>query len=183
MLFMFFAHGSAEAIVTTNDPKKGILQVAAALGGALLISIVVAVIAKQKIDRRNLAIVFLGLALVMYLGILEATNTPSKPTDSSQTSSHNHITSQAEVTMTGSGYEPAEVAIRAGESVRWTNDSQWPMWVASDPHPSHDGLKGFDQRQLLRRGQTYQFTFEQAGTYGYHDHLNPAKRGTVRVNP
>jgi plastocyanin len=180
---MLFAHGTTEPILNTNNLKKSILQILAALCISLLLTVILSKIAKQKIDRKNLNVVFIGLALVMYLGILEATNVPPATTNSSQASQHDHTVAQGAVTMTNSGYEPAEITIQAGESVQWTNDSEWPMWVASDPHPSHDGLKGFDQRQLLRRGKTYQFTFEQAGTYGYHDHLNPAKRGTIRVNP
>ena len=68
------------------------------------------------------------------------------------------------------------------------------LWVASNPHPTHEGYDGttrdqhcaagyagptpFDQ---CATGTTYTFTFNQIGTWGYHNHGNHSDTGTVIV--
>lgn len=83
-----------------------------------------------------------------------------------------------EVSYTDSGFEPATITVDAGTEVTWTNDSGSDMWVASDPHPVHTDFGEFDQKQS---GDSYSFTFDEAGTYEYHNHQNSGDTGTVIV--
>lgn len=85
------------------------------------------------------------------------------------------------VAITATGFNPATIKVKVGQSVNWTNQDAKSHQVASDPHPSHDGLSGLEGDPLAK-GESYGFTFDKAGTFTYHDHLDPLKlKGTVVV--
>ncbi len=94
-----------------------------------------------------------------------ATNTPSVKT----------------VTVTSSGFSPAVVTVKVGDTVTFVNNDSGAHWPASNPHPTHTGLSGFDALRGLTAGQSYSFTFTRVGTFGYHDHLNVLLTGMVIV--
>ena len=73
------------------------------------------------------------------------------------------------------------VDIQRGDTVRWTNRDSQPRWPASNVHPVHTDLPGFDALKPLNTGESYEFIFTQSGTFGYHDHLNPSVAGKVIV--
>jgi len=85
------------------------------------------------------------------------------------------------VSITASGFSPATVTVRSGTTVVFQNADTEPHWVASAPHPVHTGLLGFDAASPMAPGAFYAFTFTAPGTFGYHDHLNPATSGRVIV--
>ena len=88
----------------------------------------------------------------------------------------------AVVSITKNGFVPATLVIKAGQTVKWTNDDDSPHRVASDPHPNHTGLSGFDSENNLDAGASFNFNFEKTGTFGYHDHLNPETlKGVISV--
>lgn len=96
--------------------------------------------------------------------------------------SDNKQTFAASIRYTDNGYDPSIVTIKKGESVQWVNDStNGEMWVASNPHPQHSDYPGFDQLQGVAKGSIYTFTFNNAGIWGYHNHLSPDKTGRVIV--
>ena len=78
-------------------------------------------------------------------------------------------------------FSPSEVKIKKGGKVTWINKSQNPVWPASNPHPIHTDYPGFDASRGLANGESYSFTFDKAGSWGYHNHLNPGMRGEVKV--
>jgi plastocyanin len=68
------------------------------------------------------------------------------------------------------------------------------MWVASDPHPIHNGYDGTTVQQHCAAGYagpapfdecaagtSFTFTFDKVGTWGYHDHLDHSVMGTITV--
>ena len=96
------------------------------------------------------------------------------------------------VTYGSNGFSPAEVTIKVGDTVTWTNNGGSNMWVASAKHPTHIVYSGttlaqhcddatdvsFDQ---CKNSNTYSFTFDKAGTWGYHNHSNSSQFGKVIV--
>ncbi len=85
------------------------------------------------------------------------------------------------VVYTDDGFEPAETTIQAGETVEFINQSSGDMHPASDPHPQHTDLPDFDARGRVAPGESYSFTFNEPGQWGYHDHLRSFQTGTVIV--
>lgn len=102
--------------------------------------------------RRLIALVPVAVALVTAGPALSATKT---------------------VQIRAGGFVPARVEINTGDSVRWTNVDKVNHQVVSD--------RGLFASSILRPGQTYTRTFNQGGTYRYHDGLEPTERGAVIV--
>ncbi len=86
-----------------------------------------------------------------------------------------------EVSYTDTGFEPATLEVEAGTTVTFVNNSTGLMWTASDVHPTHDELPGFDQQEGGEAGTKYSFTFTEVGEWTYHNHLVPTDTGTVVV--
>jgi plastocyanin len=84
------------------------------------------------------------------------------------------------VKISGFAFVPQTITIKKGESVTWINEDSTPHDVASDPHPTHTILPGL-RSGTLQNGQSYSFTFEQTGSWGYHCHIHPSMTGTVVV--
>jgi len=103
--------------------------------------------------------------------------------------------SEAVVVFAGSGFSPSEVTIKKGGSVTFRNDGSAKVWPASAFHPTHTAYPGsgigkcgtseaqniFDACRGLAQGETFAFTFNEIGSWNYHDHLNPSKTGRVNV--
>jgi plastocyanin len=90
----------------------------------------------------------------------------------------------AEVIINDEGFSPAELRIKVGTTVTWVNRGEKPHQVASEPHPTHDGLAGFDSLQGVEKDGSYSYTFRKEGRFPYHDHLHPftALVGTIVVD-
>jgi len=90
----------------------------------------------------------------------------------------------AYVDITDTGFTPQTLQIAKGTKVIWVNKDASPHQVASDPYPDHTALPGLFSEKPLAAEESYSFTFSQAGTFTYHDHLHPeAFHGTVVVKP
>lgn len=85
------------------------------------------------------------------------------------------------VTYNESGYSPAKITIKKGTKVTFVNNSSRSMWTASDPHPVHTDHSDFDPRKGSGRGDSYSYSFNESGTYNYHNHLFTSHRGSVVV--
>jgi len=100
---------------------------------------------------------------------------------SSSTSSSSQTQSADTVTFDGTAFSPASLTIKAGTTVTFVNNSDQPMWVASNPHPTHTDYPGFDELKGVGKGGTYSFKFDRVGTWGYHNHLDSGIMGTIVV--
>ncbi len=93
------------------------------------------------------------------------------------------------VGITSSGFNPSSLTIKAGDTVVFQNNDSQLHWPASAVHPTHaaypetGGCLGskFDACTGLAQSETFSFTFNQKGTWNYHDHLNPSLQGIVTV--
>jgi plastocyanin len=93
------------------------------------------------------------------------------------------------------GYSPKTITINKGESVTFTNEHTRGSWPASDLHPTHRNYPGsninkcgsnseediFDACKSLGKGESYTFTFNEVGTWDYHDHMKSSFTGTIIV--
>ena len=153
------------------------------------------------IDKKNALLVVAVLAVASIVGLvipyLQTRGLQQEPL-----SATTNAGPSVEIAYTNNGFEPETITIKVGTTVRWTNTSDKLMWVASNPHPSHTDLSGFDERgtagnddhinqvkNLLpvayaHTGVTiYTYTFRKTGHWGYHNHLVPQDRGVIIVLP
>ncbi len=87
-----------------------------------------------------------------------------------------------DVTVTASGFEPKSLTIKTGDTVIWTNNADRTVFIAPDDHPTHTKYAGVwddDGTGNIAVDESYEFTFEQAGAYTYHNHLQPTVTGTI----
>lgn len=77
-------------------------------------------------------------------------------------------------------FNPSVVTTKVGDTITWVNKDEISRQVASDPHPSHSALPALES-DPLSLGDEFSFTFNEAGTWYYHDHLSPINKGAVIV--
>jgi len=119
---------------------------------------------------------------------------PSSSSNSGTTSQSNPSGSNT-IAITSSGYSPSTLTINKGDTVTFVNQGSSSNWPASNVHPTHTSYPGssiqkcgssqesniFDACHGLRGGESYSFTFNDAGSWRYHDHLHPTSGGTIVV--
>ncbi len=87
----------------------------------------------------------------------------------------------SEVTVTATGFAPATSTVARGATVRFLNADSAAHQVASAPHPTHTIYPPLNG-DVLQSGASFDVVFSKAGTYKYHDHLNPGLTGSVTVS-
>ncbi len=95
------------------------------------------------------------------------------------------------VSYSANGYSPATVTVKKGQAVMFVNNEDTETWPASAIHPTHgvypektgaDCLgSAFDSCRGLKKGESWEFTFNHVGTWRYHDHLHARHTGSVVV--
>lgn len=81
-----------------------------------------------------------------------------------------------DVRIEGYQYQPAEVTIRVGDSVRWTNHEKRTSHSVLFPR---DG--GLESERLFPQ-ESWQRRFEKPGRYDYHCGPHPEMKGVVVVS-
>lgn len=79
----------------------------------------------------------------------------------------------AAVEIKGFAFNPDTMTIEKGTTVTWTNRDGAPHTVT--------GIGNDINSQTLSQGQTYSYTFNEAGTFDYQCHIHPSMRGKVVV--
>lgn len=108
-------------------------------------------------------------------------STSTSAPSTGQTSEDGDSSEQLTIRYDGSSFTPSTLTIRQGDTVTFVNGSSTLVWPASDDHPVHDDLSGFDALEGLAEGEEYSFTFNEAGEWGYHNHLASTEGGTIIV--
>jgi plastocyanin len=70
-------------------------------------------------------------------------------------------------------FNPATLNVQVGTKVTWKNLDSAAHHVVSDTGAFDSGV--------LNNGQSYSFTFNQAGNYPYHCSIHPSMKGTIVV--
>jgi plastocyanin len=138
---------------------------------------------KKSVIFALAAVVVLGLGVFVFAGISKdgSNNNSDQVATDAVSGNGSQIEVAATISYTDSGFEPANQDVVAGQTVRFVNNSSVSMWVASDDHPTHTDYPEFDSKQGVGPGETYDFTFEEVGKWGYHDHLNDEFKGSITV--
>ena len=81
-----------------------------------------------------------------------------------------------EVSIRNLRYDPAELNIKVGETVKWTNDDDRDHTVVS-----RDKESKF-KSPVLHQGESWSMTFDKAGKFSYGCRLHPRMRGVIIVS-
>lgn len=98
----------------------------------------------------------------------------SSSSNSSSTGSTTPTTTDA-VTIQNFAFNPANITVKAGTTVTWTNKDSVAHTVTET-----DGQTGPNSGDV-NPNSTYMFTFAKAGTYHYHCSIHTEMVGTVTV--
>lgn len=80
------------------------------------------------------------------------------------------------VNIQDSAYSPANIRVKKGATVTWTNQDS----IQHDIMPDEES-DNFKASELLSQGESYSFTFNEVGTYTYHCTPHPFMKGSVEV--
>ena len=105
--------------------------------------------------------------LVLVVSMLAVAGAAPAVTQSDATATHN-------VAILATGFQPAQVIARVGDTVTWRNADTKPHRVVSE-------TGGFPASPLLQPGETYSFRFGTASAYSYRDGTDESKTGIIHV--
>jgi len=122
--------------------------------------------------------------------------TEIKEGSSQSSGSENSVKIANEIEMTSSGFSPATLNIKQGDKVTFVNKDSSAHWPASAMHPTHTVYPGsdikkcgtneerniFDACNDIPPGESWSFTFNEKGNWGYHDHLSASLFGKIIVS-
>lgn len=119
------------------------------------------------------AVLFLGgCSLYGNQTVAPAPVTPAQPGVGATNNQANTTNNQADaVSIKNFAFNPAELAVKLGDTVTWTNDDSAPHQIKSTSFNS----------AVLSTGQSYSFTFTQAGTFDYSCAIHPSMAGKIIV--
>ncbi len=80
----------------------------------------------------------------------------------------------SEVSIAAFRFQPADVEVAVGTTVRWANDEDAVAHTTTGD--------GWDSG-TLEPGESFEFTFSEAGTFDYVCTIHPSMQGTVTVAP
>ncbi len=123
-------------------------------------------------------IIFVAVALIALVGIATIKSTNNSKSNTSATNPPVQSSSSAPnaVVLKDFSFAPSKVVIKKGTKVTWTN-----MDDAHHTVTPTSGASDFIASQLLGQGESYEFTFNSAGTYTYKCDPHPYMKGTVEV--
>lgn len=137
---------------------------------------------KRKITKTRLAMLLAACLLVVALVIAYRITDKDTSQKDSTTVTQPETLETAQVGLTNQGFSPQTITIKVGQSVVWTNQDTLSRQIAADPHPVHENLAGFTVSEPLQSGDSFSFTFDEKGTYTFHDESKPLEfKGTVIV--
>lgn len=137
---------------------------------------------KAATSTTQRTVVFAGvlivIGLLVFWGLFSFLSGKQKP--SSTTNVATALPAEVAVEVKENGFVPKEVTIDVGSAVRWVNKTNGKVTVNSDDHPTHRKYKELNLGEFAK-DSTVVLIFTKAGTYTYHDHLHPNRKGSVTV--
>lgn len=85
------------------------------------------------------------------------------------------------ITRNASVFTPSSVTITAGDQIKWINSSGDDIQPSSDPHPEHTNYTALNMGVIANGASSTTAALNNTGTWGYHDHLDTGKTGTIII--
>lgn len=127
----------------------------------------------------NKIVIFVALILVFSLVGCAKQQVQTAPQQTQQQNSANEgrvtfevLPNVPEVRISGFAFNPSNLTVSIGETVKWINDDSVAHTVTSD---------GNFRSGELKTGDSYEFRFATPGIYDYSCSIHPSMKGTVLV--
>lgn len=105
---------------------------------------------------------------------IASSGTPG-PTDIQDSPTPSMVARVYTVSYDAGVFSPTNLRIHAGDTVRFKNESIFPIHVVSDD------IVGFDSVGDVPQGSYFAFTFAARGTFGYYNQHNKDQTGSIIV--
>jgi plastocyanin len=172
-------------MLSKNDDNKTVLATLALMLLSLSVASSIAISAPHYASAQGVTGQGGGYATnATMMGASNATNaTATGASGGNTTTSSVSIVSGAS-TLTTDAYSPNPIQVSVGTTVTWTNNDSQPHTVTSGSNGQPDNKFNSSPNftPLLNPGQTFSFTFTEAGEYPYFCTLHPNMVGTVSVS-
>jgi plastocyanin len=106
-----------------------------------------------------------GLVYLGYFYYWSNYKTPSQPVQSTQSANQNSVN------ISNFSFNPADLTVKAGTAVTWTNNDSTTHTVTFDSFQSGN----------IAPGSSYSHTFSDKGTFNYHCSIHPSMTGKVVI--
>jgi plastocyanin len=121
--------------------------------------------------RRSTLLATLATAALV-LGCAGATSSPTAA-PATQTEAASHAGGGSDVSIVDFAFEPADLTVAVGDTVTWTNTgaaTHTVKWQDGEP-----------ESERLESGETYERTFDTAGSFPYVCGIHSQMTGTITV--
>jgi plastocyanin len=123
--------------------------------------------------KKKIALLTLTLAGIIILSGCSSYGTPAK-TSLANTPAQTSATAQTQsnaINIQNFAFSPATLTVKKGAVVTWTNNDSVPHQIKSATFNSSS----------LSKGQTFSFTFNDAGSFDYSCAIHPSMSGKIIV--
>jgi plastocyanin len=133
-----------------------------------------------------IGLVAVVIIIVVALVALGGSKNESQPSETSSTvptqaqSQQQQQVTTVTITADSSGFSPAQLTVKTGTRVIWTNKSGSDISVNSAEHPTHRLFRELNLGHVPNDSNA-SVVFDKPGTYKYHNHYSPSQTGTVVV--
>ena len=128
-----------------------------------------------------IAVVFVAIVAGAALFMFPRTGTsPSPQIESQPEAITSDVPLAATITYTNDGFTPKDLRVKVGDIINVVNTSSRSLQFSSDPHPIHTKNPELNA-QTISAGASVNVTVTAQGTFGFHDHLDSTKTGTLVV--
>ena len=110
----------------------------------------------------------------VFISACSYTQAPAAQNQPVEAQAGNSAAAENSVIMKGFAFNPAELTVKKGTTVTWTNQDSAPHTVTSDSGSELSSA-------TLSNGQSYSHTFNEAGTFAYHCSVHPMMKAKVVV--
>lgn len=131
-------------------------------------------------NKKAVIIVVIAVVAVVAVYLAVSSSNPNvtqnapAPAPVAPVSDNSAVPAPLSVVIKNFAFSPSSLNVKVGTSVMWTNDDAVTHTITSD---SGSLLNS----GMLSPGQSFSFTFDRAGSFGYHCNIHPAMKGTVVV--
>lgn len=121
--------------------------------------------------NKNILIVIIVILVIIAGAVYFLQQPKSTQNNQSNQPINNEANGVLNITIQNFSFNPAELSIKKGSTVTWTNQDTMPHKISGSSF----------QSDALNKGQSFSFTFDTAGTFDYVCSIHPYMKGKIIV--